>query len=79
MDLIVFLGIFVGVPIICLLLMLYWRLSSNHQPRLGTADRGLQYRDWHAGWFYGATPVLEATTAGPAELNGDVGVLPFRN
>ena len=29
MDLIVFLVIFVGLPILYLLLMLYWRLSST--------------------------------------------------
>ncbi|MDF2743428.1 MAG: hypothetical protein K0S88_4805 [Actinomycetia bacterium] len=65
MGLIVFLGIFVGVPILYLLLMLYWRLSPNHQPRLGTTDRELRYRGWHAGWFYGGDAGTGGDGGGP--------------
>jgi hypothetical protein len=65
MDLIVFLGIFVGLPILYLLLVLYWRLSSNHQPRLGTTDREVRSRDWHAGWFYGGDAGAGGDGGGP--------------
>lgn len=52
MDLIIFLVIFIGVPVLYLLLMLYRRLNQNHRPRRRNVDRELQHRDWHAGWFY---------------------------
>jgi hypothetical protein len=64
MELIVFLVIFIGVPILYLLFMLSWRLNPNHRPRRRNADRELQHRDWHAGWFHGATPAVEAAGLG---------------
>jgi uncharacterized membrane protein YgcG len=45
--------IFIGVPILYLLLRLYWRLNPNHRPRRRKADQELhQQQDGHAGWFY---------------------------
>jgi hypothetical protein len=44
--------IFVGVPILYLLLQLYWRLVPKHRPRRRHADQELQQRDQHGAWFY---------------------------
>jgi|Tabmets5t2r1_1033131.scaffolds.fasta_scaffold22393_2 hypothetical protein len=52
MDLLIPLVIFIGVPILYLLLMLYWRLNPKHRPRRRNADRELQHRDSHRAWFY---------------------------
>jgi hypothetical protein len=50
MDAIIPLAIFVGPPIV--LLVLYWRLNPNHWPRWRDADRELPHRDWRAGLFF---------------------------
>ena len=50
--LLIFLVIFFGVPILYLLLMLYWRLNPKHRPRWHNANRELQQRDSHDAWFY---------------------------
>jgi uncharacterized membrane protein YgcG len=44
--------IFIGVPILYLLLMLYWRLFPKHRPRWHNANRELQQRDSHGAWLF---------------------------
>jgi uncharacterized membrane protein YgcG len=44
--------ILIGVPILYLLLQLYWRLNPKHRPRRRRADQELRQQEWHGGWFY---------------------------
>jgi uncharacterized membrane protein YgcG len=44
--------IFIGAPILYLLLQLYWRLNPNHRPRRRHASQELQQQDQHGRWFY---------------------------
>jgi uncharacterized membrane protein YgcG len=48
----IFIGLFFGLPILYLLLMLYWRLNPNHRPRWLNANREFQQRDSHGAWLF---------------------------
>jgi uncharacterized membrane protein YgcG len=52
MELIIPAAILIGVPILYLLLQLYWRLVPKHRPRRRNANQELQHRDQHGAWFY---------------------------
>jgi hypothetical protein len=43
--------IIIGVPILYLLLRLYWRLNPKHRPRRRRADQELRQQERH-DWYY---------------------------
>jgi uncharacterized membrane protein YgcG len=44
--------ILIGIPILYLLLQLYWRLNPKHRPRRRHASQELKQPDSHGAWFY---------------------------
>ena len=60
--------ILIGVPILYLLLQLYWRLNPKHRPRRRRADQELRQRERHGGWFYPGGGGGATSAAGAAAL-----------